>query len=198
MQTRHMKVRHESGRTCSALAQAPTLPVAAVPVGRSLPRTPLYEVPSPAPLNMQRPLPTAVDMLRLFAGEEVCYRTSAAWCGTPLMGSRFYRYQVKDEGMLLFTDRRMIYLGRRGRLVLEYEHLLRVTCVRGALAFQADYWTRRECFEVEHLINCAHHVEAILTNFKRRLIYQERLNNAHYAANREMMNEETLLLPIIR
>lgn len=128
----------------------------------------------------------------LFPGEVVCYSTRATWCGAPLQDSRFYRYQVKDQGTLLFTDRRMIYLGRRGRLVIEYEHLVRITCLRGALTFLADDWTQRERFEVPHLADCAWHVEAILTDFRWNSMYQSRLS-------REILgNEETLLLPAIK
>jgi hypothetical protein len=128
----------------------------------------------------------------LFPGEVVCYSTRATWCGAPLRGSRFYRYQVKDQGTLLFTDRRMIYLGRRGRLVMGYERLIRITCLRGALTFLADNWTQRERFEVPYLADCVSHVEVILTNFKRNSMYWSSLS-------REIIgNEETLLLPAIK
>lgn len=127
---------------------------------------------------------------RLFPGEVVGYSTLAAWCGAPLRDSRFYLYQVKDQGTLLFTDQRMIYLGRRARLVMGYEHLVRVSCLRGALAFLADNWAQSERFEVPYLADCARHLETILTNFKR---------NNRYHLNRESIGDiETLHLPVIK
>jgi hypothetical protein len=126
----------------------------------------------------------------LFPGEVVGYSTLAAWCGAPLRGSRFYRYQVKDQGTLLFTDLRMIYLGRRARLVMGYEHLVRVSCLHGALAFLADNWTQSERFEVPYLADCACHVETILTNFK---------HNNLYRLSREAIGElETLHIPTLK
>jgi hypothetical protein len=127
---------------------------------------------------------------RLFPGEVVGYSTLATWCGAPLRGSRFYCYQIKDQGTLLFTDLRMIYLGRRGRLVMGYEHLVRVSCLHGALAFLADNWAHSERFEVPYLAGCARHVETILTHFKH--------NNLYRLSREAIGDAETLLLPVIK
>ncbi len=110
-------------------------------------------------------LPSISVPVRLFPGEQAHYSTHATLCGERIGetgdGGR-YTYPAQDHGMLILTNKRMIYIGRRRQVVLDYSHLLRVLPLRDALAFEADHWQRRVIFEVLHPQECAEYIAAIL------------------------------------
>ncbi len=72
-------------------------------------------------------LPQVYVPTRLLADECAHYYTHATLCEEPLPGARQPVYRAKDQGMLILTDRRMIYIGRRRQLVLDYSRLLHVS-----------------------------------------------------------------------
>ncbi len=112
-------------------------------------------------------LPDVPVPMRLLPGERAHYRTDATLCGEPLGGALRYTYPAKDHGTLILTNKRLVYMGRKSQIVLDYARLLHVSRLRGALAFQADHWYKREIFEVRRSLECAMHLESILEHFQQ-------------------------------
>jgi hypothetical protein len=104
--------------------------------------------------------------LRLLEGENAHYCTPATWCDEPFKGSAIYHYRVKDQGTLILTNLRIIYLGRKSQVVLGYAHLVQVSRRQGALVFLTKQSVRQEVFTVSSL-ECAKYLEHILHRFKR-------------------------------
>ncbi len=108
--------------------------------------------------------------VQLFPGEHAYYVTEATRCGelfsAASVAAEQERRKVKDYGTLIFTGERMIYLGRRGQILLGYGHLLYVSRLRRAVAFMAEHWTERETFEVARPLECTMYLEYILQRFQ--------------------------------
>ncbi|MEO8973942.1 MAG: hypothetical protein ABI406_20330 [Ktedonobacteraceae bacterium] len=114
----------------------------------------------------EEPLPVIAVPVRLQDGEYACYSVDTTLCGEPIGESIRYTYPAKDHGTLILTNLRMIYMGRKSQIVLDYGRLLHVSRLRGAVAFQATHWYRREIFEVRRPLECAMYIEAILKRFQ--------------------------------
>ena len=114
----------------------------------------------------EEPLPVIAVPVRLQDGEYACYSAETTLCGEPIGESIRYTYPAKDHGTLILTNLRMIYMGRKSQIVLDYGRLLHVSRLRGAVAFQATHWYRREIFEVRRPLECAMYIEAILKRFR--------------------------------
>jgi hypothetical protein len=114
----------------------------------------------------EEPLPVIHVPVRLQDGEFACYSVDTTLCGEPIGESIRYTYPAKDHGMLILTNSRMIYMGRKSQIVLDYGRLLHVSRLRGAVAFQATHWYRREIFELRRPLECAMYIEAILKRFR--------------------------------
>lgn len=115
-------------------------------------------------------LPQVYVPTRLLAGEAAHYCTNTTLCEEPLSGTKQSSYCVKDQGMLILTDRRMIYIGRRRQLVLDYSRLLHVSRLPGAIAVLSESWARRELFEVPFPLECTMYLDAILLRSQKRSI----------------------------
>jgi hypothetical protein len=115
----------------------------------------------------EEPLPVVSVPARLQDGEYAHYSVDATLCGEPTGESIRYMYPAKDHGTLILTNMRMIYMGRKSQIVLDYARLLHLSRLRGAVAFQATHWYRREIFEVRRPLECSMYIEAILEHFKR-------------------------------
>src|SRR5579863_3925303 len=115
----------------------------------------------------EEPLPIIHVPVRLQDGEFACYSVDTTLCGEPIGESIRYTYPAKDHGTLILTNLRMIYMGRKSQIVLDYGRLLHVSRLRGAVAFQATHWYRREIFEVRRPLECVMYIEAILKNFQQ-------------------------------
>src|SRR2546423_5256090 len=76
-------------------------------------------------------------------------------------------YPAKDPGKLILTNKRLVYIGRKNQIVLDYARLLHVSRLRGAIAFQAEHWSKREIFEVSRSLECTMYLERILEQFKQ-------------------------------
>lgn len=117
-------------------------------------------------------LPQVYVPTRLLAGEFAHYCTNTTLCEEPLSGAKQASYCVKDQGMLIFTDRRMIYIGRRRQLVLDYSRLLHVSRLPGAIAILSESWARRELFEVQFPLECTMYLDAILLRVQKRSMHE--------------------------
>jgi hypothetical protein len=117
-------------------------------------------------------LPQVYVPTRLLTGEFAHYCTHTTLCEEPLSGAKQASYCVKDQGMLIFTDRRMIYIGRRRQLVLDYSRLLHVSRLPGAIAVLSESWAKRELFEVQFPLECTMYLDAILLRAQKRSIHE--------------------------
>ncbi len=115
-------------------------------------------------------LPQVYVPTRLLAGEYAHYCTNTTLCEEPLSGAKQSSYCAKDQGMLILTDRRMIYIGRRRQLVLDYKRLLHVSRLPGAIAVLSESWAQRELFEVAFPLECTMYLDAILLRSQKRSI----------------------------
>jgi hypothetical protein len=120
-------------------------------LARRLREEPLHDIPVP---------------IRLLPGEYAYYTSDATLCGEPLNTTKRYGYLARDHGTLILTSERMIYIGRRCQMVLGYGRLLHVSRLRGAIAFMAEHWSKREIFEVPRPLECTMYLERILQEFQ--------------------------------
>ncbi len=116
----------------------------------------------------EEPLPAVTVPVRLLTDEQAYYTTDATLCGEPVGGTIRYIYPAKDQGRLILTNRRLIYMGRKSQLVLDYARLLHISRLQGALAFQAEHWQKREIFEVRRPLECVMYLEHILEQFHQK------------------------------
>ena len=141
-------------------------------------------------------LPEVMVPVRMLPGEQAHYITDAALCGernetvpgrlhstwqgasleyfSKLSSSLYGRgrlYPVLDQGMLILTSRRVIYVGRTCQVLLDYINLLHVSRLRGAIALQADYWQKRRIFEMRRPLECAMYLEYILQRLQERVAW---------------------------
>ncbi len=119
-------------------------------------------------LCLQAPtLPRVYVPTRLLNGECAHYYTHATLCEEPFPGAKQPVYRAKDQGMLILTDKRMIYLGRRRQLVLDYSRLLHISRLQGAIAVMSESWTQRELFEMRFPLECTMYLDAILLRYRK-------------------------------
>lgn len=124
--------------------------------------------------HQRNTLPIVSVPVRLSADEQAHYSTQATLCGERIGAGSNERkgyagsvYPAQDQGMLILTNKRMIYIGRRSQIVLDYTHLMHVSHLRGAIAFEADHWQKRAIFEVPRPSECARYMGIILECFRR-------------------------------
>ena len=108
------------------------------------------------------PLPLVLAPLRLFAGETAHYSIEANLCVEITPPSSSERRQVKDRGKLVLTNRRFIYLGRNRQIILEYEKILQVSCLPGAITLSVEHVPRRQFFETRRPLECSFYLNRLL------------------------------------
>ncbi len=119
-------------------------------------------------LRLQTPaLPQVYVPTRLLSDECAHYYTHATLCEEPFPGARQTVYRAKDQGMLILTNRRMIYIGRRRQLVLDYSRFLHASRLRGAIAVMGESWAQRELFEIRFPLECTMYLDAILLRYHK-------------------------------
>jgi hypothetical protein len=120
-------------------------------------------------------LPVVAVPVCLVPGEQAHFIVNATLCGEREQESLHYAsltspvysaYPAQDHGLLILTNKRIMYIGRKSQVVLEYAHLLHVSRLRGAVAFEVDHWQKRVIFALSHPEKCAAYVEAILPILK--------------------------------
>jgi hypothetical protein len=112
-------------------------------------------------------LPQVYVPTHLLADECAHYYTNATVCEEPPPGVKPPVYRVKDQGMLILTDRRIIYIGRRRQFVLDYRRLLHVSRLQGAIAIMSENWAQRELFEMRFPLECTMYLDAILLRYRK-------------------------------
>ena len=110
-------------------------------------------------------MPVVAVPVCLVPGEQAHYSTNATLCGERMQEAlhpAYLTYPAQDHGLLILSNKRIVYLGRKSQIVLDFAHLLHVSRLRGAVAFEADHWQKRVIFTLSRPEECAAYVEAIL------------------------------------
>lgn len=113
-------------------------------------------------------LPVVEPPANLLPGEVAHYRTEAMLCGEPLAGNAPQnrgRYRIKDQGFLILTSKRLLYLGRQRQITLSYERLREVLRTLRIVSFLGDNWGRRQLFEVRRPLEVTMYLEAVLQHY---------------------------------
>lgn len=101
-------------------------------------------------------------LIQLLPGERTHYITYATLCAERLSGSTRSDYPVLDQGLLILTSRRVIYIGRKSQVTLDYASLLHVSRLHSMVALQADDRQERVVFAMRWPLACATYLESIL------------------------------------
>ncbi len=106
-------------------------------------------------------LPEIAVPLRLLPGEHARYSADAALCDEPTGGRVCSTYPARDQGLLILTTKRLLFLGRKSQIVLDYARLADVVRLRGAVAVEAKHWYKREVFEVQRPLECTMYLQCL-------------------------------------
>ena len=139
-----------------------------------------FDVEKLAQRLKEETLPEVPVPMRLLPDECAHYSTDATLCGEPTGGTIRYTYPPKDHGKLILTNKRLVYIGRKSQIVLDYARLFHVSRLRGAIAFQAEHWYRREIFQVRRSLECTMYLECILERLKGAL-YRDQSDEAAFS-----------------
>lgn len=102
----------------------------------------------------------------LHEGEIAYYRTEARLFDEFSSTEKRAKAKAKDQGALILTNQRMLYLGQKRHIMLGYERVLLVEHVKGALVLSTEYWTRKQFFGMQYPLECAMYLEHALHNFQ--------------------------------
>ncbi len=113
-------------------------------------------------------LPSVAVPLRLLPQESAHYCTDVTLSrATPVTSSTIPVYTAADQGRLILTSKRAIFMGRAGQIVLDYARLTNVSRLRNAIIFSADTGSKRHVFEMQRPLECALYLDGILRQFQR-------------------------------
>ncbi len=104
----------------------------------------------PVPAISSSALPIIHVPVRLQPGECAHYSIGATLCSDRLSGSDRAPYPPLDHGLLILTNRRLFYTGKRSQLILAYTHLWYVSLLHNAIALHIEQQFRRIIIELEH------------------------------------------------
>ena len=119
------------------------------------------------PLLKSNLLPIIQAPVRLQPGEYAHYSIEAALRSDRLADSEHVSCPPLDHGLLILTNRRIFYLGKRCQLILAYTHLGHVSLLPEAIALHIEGQLRRIIMEIEHSQEWASRIEQ-LTLIARR------------------------------
>ena len=124
-------------------------------------------------------LPVVPVPICLVPGEQAHYSANATLCGERLqetlhtvspLSAVSPTYPAQDHGLLIVTNKRIMYVGRKSQIVLDYIHFLHISRLRGAIAFEADHWNKRAIFEVRDPLECTMYTKCILQRFQQDVL----------------------------
>lgn len=115
----------------------------------------------PVPAVKSQVLPIIHVPVRLQPGECAHYSIGASLCSDRLSSSERAPYPPLDHGLLILTNRRIFYIGKRGQLVLAYTRLWYVSLLHAAVALHIEGQFRRIIIELEHPHEWASRIEQL-------------------------------------
>jgi hypothetical protein len=99
--------------------------------------------------------------VRLQHGECAHYSIGATLCSDRISNSEYATYPLLDQGLLVLTNRRVLYIGKRCRFTLAYTHLWYVSLLHTAVALHIEGQFRRIIIELEHPHEWASRIELL-------------------------------------
>lgn len=118
-------------------------------------------------------LPRVPLSVHLAPGEFAHYKAEATLREGPYLTESFGVFPAKDQGTIILTNKRFIYIGRTCQMVLDYARLAEHMRLRGAIVLKASHWSRQEVFEIQRPLECAMYLECLLKRFRQQQIYDE-------------------------
>jgi hypothetical protein len=115
----------------------------------------------PVPTVRSSVLPVIHVPVRLQPGECAHYSIGASLCSDRISGSDRAPYPPLDHGLLILTNRRIFYIGKRSQLILAYTHLWYVSLLHNAIALHIEQQFRRIIIELEHPQEWASRIEQL-------------------------------------
>ncbi len=122
-----------------------------------------FDVEALARRLCESPLPHLQVPPRLQAGEVAHYSTEAVLCDDVTAG----KPALRDQGILILTNKRIIFLGHKRQLVLRYEQLFNFAQLQGTFEIFAAHWNRRQLFEMPRPLECYMYLEQILRHMQQ-------------------------------
>jgi hypothetical protein len=95
-------------------------------------------------------LPVIHVPVRLQPGECAHYSIGASLCGEHPAGAEQGGFAALDHGLLILTNRRILYTGKDDELIVPYANLAQVIRLVGAIALNLQGQFRRIVIELEH------------------------------------------------
>jgi hypothetical protein len=121
----------------------------------------------------ERELPRVPIPIHLAPGEFAHYSAEATLREAPYITASFGVYPARDCGTLILTNKRIIYIGRKCQMVLDYTRLSQYMRLRGAIAIMAGHWSRQEVFEIHRPLECTMYLDCIIRRFQQQQLYEE-------------------------
>jgi hypothetical protein len=115
----------------------------------------------PVPSVKSSVLPIIHVPVRLQHGECAHYSIGATLCSDRISNSARATYPLRDQGLLILTNRRVLYIGKRCQFTLAYSHLWYVSLLRTAIALHIEGQFRRIIIELEHAHEWASRIELL-------------------------------------
>ena len=115
----------------------------------------------PVPVVKSSVLPIIHVPVRLQHGECAHYSIGATLCSDRISSSARATYPLLDQGLLVLTNRRVLYIGKRCQFTLAYTHLWYVSLLHTAIALHIEGQFRRIIIELEHPHEWASRIELL-------------------------------------
>jgi hypothetical protein len=113
------------------------------------------------------PLAPISVSVSLHASEVAYYRAEVRLFDEFSSATKRAKSKAKDQGTLLLTNQRIIYLGQKRHMMFGYERVLQVEQAKGALVLSTEYWTKKQFFCMQHPLECAMYLEHLLHCFQQ-------------------------------
>ncbi|GLV58749.1 hypothetical protein KDH_55790 [Dictyobacter sp. S3.2.2.5] len=129
-----------------------------------------FDVEALARSLQSNPLPQVSVPVLLLDGECAHYCVEARLCDDPPGEGKRARAKVKDQGRLILTNLRLIYLGQQRHITLGYEHMLQYSHVPGAVMISTTYWRRQQFFVMRRPLECVMYLDHIWQHFQDKIL----------------------------
>ncbi len=115
----------------------------------------------PVPVVKSSVLPIIHVPVRLQHGECAHYSIGATLCSDRISSPTHATYPLLDNGLLILTNRRVLYIGKRCQFTLAYTHLWYVSLLHTTIALHIEGQFRRIIIELEHPHEWASRIELL-------------------------------------
>jgi hypothetical protein len=115
----------------------------------------------PVPALKSSVLPIIHVPVRLQHGECAHYSIGATLCSDRVTNGERATYPLLDNGLMILTNRRVLYVGKRCKFTLAYTHLWYVSLLHSAIALHIEGQFRRIIIELEHPQEWASRIELL-------------------------------------